>query len=155
MNQQLSDWASIAEIISGVAVVATLIFLVIGINENTNVTRALVYADTLDGLNEFESNINQNADLSRIWRAFIDGETTTLEALDRSRLISILTTMFRNYEKAYFTSQYDLLGESEWDRFERLICINFGRIEPIDMVETVTSILTDDFAAYIAQSCVE
>lgn len=31
MNLKLSDWASIAEIVSGIAVVATLIFLIRGI----------------------------------------------------------------------------------------------------------------------------
>ena len=35
MNQKLSDWASIAEIISGVAVVVTLIFLLVELRENT------------------------------------------------------------------------------------------------------------------------
>ena len=40
MKQKLSEWASIAEIVSGIAVVITLVFLIFGIRENTEVTRA-------------------------------------------------------------------------------------------------------------------
>ena len=40
MNQKLSDWASLAEIVSAVAVVATLIFLIIEIRGNSEAIRA-------------------------------------------------------------------------------------------------------------------
>ncbi len=40
MNQKLSDWASIAEIVSGVAIVVTLIVLILQVQGNTDELRA-------------------------------------------------------------------------------------------------------------------
>ena len=57
MNQKLSDWASIAEIISGIAVVVTLIFLIAGIRENTAVLRGSSYSNTLESLNQLQASI--------------------------------------------------------------------------------------------------
>jgi hypothetical protein len=39
MNKKLSDWASIAEIVSGVAAEIALIFLIVGIRSNSEMTR--------------------------------------------------------------------------------------------------------------------
>jgi hypothetical protein len=43
MAVKLSDWANVAEVVSGVAVVITLIFLILSIRENTEITRAAAY----------------------------------------------------------------------------------------------------------------
>ena len=45
MNQKLADWASIAEIISGIAVVVTLIVLIVEVRDNTEVLRVSAYND--------------------------------------------------------------------------------------------------------------
>ena len=45
MNQKLSDWASIAEIVSSVAVVVTLIILIIEIRGNSEAVRADMLAN--------------------------------------------------------------------------------------------------------------
>lgn len=50
---KLSGWASIAEIISGTAVLITLVFLVFGIRENTEITRAAAYDRNIDSLNQW------------------------------------------------------------------------------------------------------
>jgi hypothetical protein len=81
---KLSDWAGIAEIFSGIAVVVTLVFLIIGIRENTEVTRAATYADLLDGLNEYSMQVAANLGTGRensSWR-----ESHPLENGARGRL---------------------------------------------------------------------
>jgi len=64
MNQKLSDLASLAEIVSGVAVVVTLVFLVIGIRDNADVTRFSVYSDLLNEINENERARINNPELA-------------------------------------------------------------------------------------------
>ena len=66
MNQKLSDWASIAEIVSGVAVVITLIFLIVGIRENTNVVRASAFSDNLSAFNDFSMTVAADAELRAV-----------------------------------------------------------------------------------------
>ncbi len=56
MNQKLSDWASAAEIIASIAVVITLIILILGIRENTEVVRAGSYNDLLGNVDHQACN---------------------------------------------------------------------------------------------------
>ena len=148
MSQKLSSWASIAEIGSGIAVVVTLIFLIIGIQENTSVTRASVYASSLDSLNEFESTILTDPELSRIYVAYLNN-TGDLDSGDADRLNLIVAILFRIYEKAYYSEQYELMGEEEWGRFERLICVNYARAEAAGQAGIIRDLMTEDFMGFI------
>jgi hypothetical protein len=46
-----------------------------------------------------------------------------------------------------------VFGENEWERFSRLIFINFRRVETADMVDDMTIILTDDFKSFALATC--
>jgi hypothetical protein len=70
MKRSLMEWASIAEIVSCVAVIVTLVFLIQGIQENTDVT-ASSYERSIEGLIEFEGLTVQYPELSDIWFAYI------------------------------------------------------------------------------------
>jgi len=86
MNQKLADWASIAEILSGIAVVITLIVLVVGVRENTEVVRASMFDSIVDKMNGFQATVATDPDLLRIWTAYVEGSATDLDEIDRQRL---------------------------------------------------------------------
>ena len=111
MNQKLSDWASIAEILSGIAVVVTLIVLIIGIRDNTDSVRASTYADSLDRLNDFQMDVLVDPDALRVWDAYTKSEASGLDGLDAQRLTIVVLTLFRTLENSYFAARYNLLGE--------------------------------------------
>ena len=148
---KLSHWASVAEIVSGIAVVVTLVFLVLGIRENTQVTRASMYSDLMDGLNEYSMAIADNPDLSRIWLAFMSFETEDLDPSDFPRLTNIVQTMFRNWESAWYSRRYGVMGEEEWARVERLLCPGWERSQSADV--GLRSFLTEPFFHYIETNC--
>ncbi len=152
MNQKLSDWASIAEILSGVAVVATLIFLIVGIRENTEVTRAAAYGGLVTGLNDIGMMIAQDEALAGIWQSYREGDSEELSDDEEFRLRTLLRNMWRVYEWAYYSNQYDTLGSAEWDRFESAICANRGNSEQAQW-SYIESILTEEFSAYIGGNC--
>ena len=122
MNQKLSDWASIAEVVSSVAVVITLVFLVLGIRENTATTRAEVYANLIDSINELESQRLGDTELDAHWRLFRNGQASTLDEDDYRQLTQYSMILARNYEKAYYSHVYGIIGANEWERFELAIC---------------------------------
>jgi len=72
MNQKLSDWASIAEIISGIAVLVTLVFLVLEIRAGTNVTRASMYGDILDSLVENRTLRIEDSEFDSLVQQFLE-----------------------------------------------------------------------------------
>lgn len=148
---KLSDWSSIAEIISGIAVVVTLIVLIVEVRDNTEVLRVSAYNDNLDSLNEFGAMVSRDADSARIWRALISEETVDLDEIDRRRLTDWLFILFRNYEKAYFSEQSGLIGREEWSRFNTNICNFFELSQSAGIDFTIP--LTQEFSGYVADSC--
>ena len=163
MDQKLSNWASVAEIASSAAVVATLVILIFGIAENTSVTRASVYANTIDTLNQFEVAMLADPELSRIYRQFSrllqldDDDVGRITREDAERMVSMIHILFRNYEKAYYTRQYGLLGEEEWSRFQRAICLNLERMRTLDrgMAGFLNIVVTREFSSYVLATCAE
>ncbi len=67
--------------------------------------------------------------------------------------------MWRNYEKAYFSREYDVLGEAEWNRFIQAMCINYERVRAFnlatgqDVIEGRTGSLTAEFRDYFFDAC--
>ena len=155
MNQKLSDWASIAEVVSGIAVVVTLVFLIVGISENTEVTRASMFSNSIESLNGLGRSMIEDPDLSQIWGAFRDGQTADLTEIDQDRLLLIIEHLFRSYDSAFSMQNYDLFGDNEWGRFQQNICINYERANDAGLDGIVRSIATPEFLSYLQASCVE
>jgi hypothetical protein len=154
MNLKLSDWASIAEIVSGIAVVVSLIFLIVGIRENTEVMRAAAYDRNIDALNATRAQIIADDEQARLWLAYETGQASNLESVDRLQLNTTINMVFGNYEKAYFNRKYGVLGESEFTRYERQICINFKRLDDLpDLKADMATVVTVEFLDYIESLC--
>jgi len=98
---KLSDWASLAEVCSGVGVVITLIFLILGIRDNTDITRVSVYTDLVESISEWERDIYRDPELARLSGAFFGGQTSSLNELDQRRLRNMVQNLFRTYERAF------------------------------------------------------
>ena len=154
MNQKLSEWASVAEIVSGVAVVLTLIFLAVGIRENTEITRAAAYDRSIDSLNQWRLGVMQDESLVRVWVAYLERDVPNLTKEDYFRLGLLLNTQWGVYEKSYFANQYGILGPAEWSRFEKNICIAYdGTHEANVWNEIISDRLTEEFLNYAISLC--
>ena len=153
---KLEKWALIAEIVSGVAVLITLAVLIVGIRENTAITRVSVYGDLMEAINEIDRLAIADPELDRVISTFFEGSTETLTESERRTVQTYLGTVFKNYERAYFSREYDVIGDAEWERFERLICANSRRGKQIgaDFVRD-GEFLTAAFREYVAASCAD
>jgi hypothetical protein len=145
--------ALVAEVVSGVAVVLTLVFLAVSIRANTAVTRAAAYEDLLDSINQFNLAIVNDAELAAIWTAFRTGRADELDEQASTRLILMARVLFRSYEAAYFFREYGILGRAEWERFGTTICSTYANTTSTFWPD-VRSVLSSDFAAYIEGDCV-
>jgi len=155
MNKKLSDWASIAEIVSGVAVVVTLIFLLLGIQANTAATQATVYSSIIDSVNGIQQSLYEDPELSRLYDAYVDRRTAELEEADQRRVRRIAASILRVYEKAYFGREYGVIGDAEWQRTQGAICLHRGWSESAGMGVTQSPVLTEEFREFIATVCVD
>ena len=153
MNQKLSDWASIAEIVASIAVVVTLIMLMIDVRENTEVVRSNSYDDLLGDVNEQALVIAQDERLIHIWRLYQVGAVAELTDEERLTLLILVRSTFRIFEKAYFAHQYGTVGEREYERFDRQACLHFGRTRA-DLWVEIKQVLSDDYWEHVENICV-
>jgi hypothetical protein len=151
MKPNLSEWANLAEIASGIAVVVSLVFLILGIQENTDVTRFSVYANLIDEINENERIKLANPELGVLWDAYINQATRDLSAEDLSRVRWQTALVLRSYEKAFFARKYGVIGDAEWGRFERLICVHDANVQAAGI--TLEPIFASEFMNYIKTEC--
>ena len=153
MKLKLSDWASIAEIVSGAAVIVTLIILIIGVRDNTQTVRASAYSENRNAMNSFQTEILTDQDALRVWDAYVTQETAELDQLDRQRLTLIVLSFFRIYEDAYNLDQYGYLGDQEWQRFDRNICFWFERARSANISDVLQDTMTRGFFEYVSEAC--
>ena len=152
MNQKLSDWASLAEIIASVAVVFTLIMLMIDVRENTEVVRSNSYDDLLGDVNEQAFIIAQDERLMRIWRLYNTGAAGELTDEERFTLLVLLRSTFRTFEKAFFAYQYGTVGDREYERFDRQDCNHFER-SGSGLWNQIKQVLSDDYWTHVEAIC--
>ena len=153
MNQKLSDWASIAEIVSGIAVVVTLVFLVFGIRENTEITRAAAYERNIDSMNEWRMWLSSDDEMREAYQSFLAGRLGELTE-DQEALVGwAVNVVWAIYEKTYFANQYGTLGESEWERTERNICFIYDRFGDRMESQILGQRSTKEFADYVRNLC--
>ena len=81
---------AIGEVIGGVAVIATLIFLSFQIRSSTQATRAQIAQDGIDATNRWRTSIYEDAELHDIWRRGIEGKE--LNESERKRYETVMTS---------------------------------------------------------------
>jgi hypothetical protein len=125
MNLKLSEWASIADIMSAMAVVITLIVLIAGIRDNTEVVRASMYSDLADQINEGSRMLVVNDQLFGLYLAGITGRTDNLNPAQKERLFLAIQQALQIVDTAYTMFSYGLLSENEWSRFQGDLCFGY------------------------------
>ena len=153
MKLRLSEWASIAEIVSGIAVVVTLVFLIFGIRENTEVTRAATFDRNMESINELRGWIVNDPRLAESWFAYYEHHAGDLDEQDRRQLIMAVITNFGVYEKSYYAHKSGLIGGPEWERFETQICTQRENSSLAGFLRLVLDSLTVEFQNEIEQLC--
>jgi hypothetical protein len=150
MNEKLSDWASIAEIVSGIAVVITIVFLVVGIRENTNATQAVAFADLQAEFNRLNESQLDDPALAHLWVNRFDARVTDkLNAEEFSRLVLMNRMIFRLFESAYYARKKGSLDDAQWNRFLFAMCGNF-RDQSEAVWKDTSFILSDEFNSFLA-----
>jgi len=155
VNKKLSDWASIAGIISGLAVVATLAFLAIEMRGNTNAMQAQTFQALMQEINDYRSYLSE-PDWVDSREKFDTEGWERLTAREKQTVRIPFLVLWGIYESAYYANERGVLGEREWIRFELAICRQYSSgadlWEPKDATP-ITLLLTPDFVQYIAGSC--
>jgi hypothetical protein len=154
MKLKLQDWSHVADIVSGIAILFTLIFLIVEVRENTDIVRAGAYDRNLDSLNDVKAILAENPQLAKNYQAVDRGEWGDLSADDQFQIRVVFEMFFGVYEKTYFAKKYGHLGDSEWGRIQRQVCLHYDRVSRnVDMISGMQIVMTDEFFDYVVESC--
>ncbi len=155
-RQKLRNLALIAEVISGITIVVTLLFLAMEMRSNTEAVRAQTYQVLMAELNNWRALFIEDPSLNEAIENIdaVGWENLGMRERRRSWMREIM--IWSIYESAYFANLRDVLGELEWARFERQICHRFnlsGLMWDPPRVMTVKPVLTPHFAEYVEATC--
>ena len=113
MNQKLSDWASIAEIASSVAVVVTLIVLVVEVRGNTEAIRAQTAQATFGASTESFYYPEGNVALAKAELEGLDALTPD----ERAHAVALVSAIFNAFDNNYYQYRQGNLDEEVHDAY--------------------------------------
>ncbi len=120
-KEKLKVWALAAEVISGIAVVVTLVFLVFGMRSNTSATQAQTYQLLMQEMNAYRTLFTEPG-MAAIVVKFEQQGWDSLDPGEQRQLYATATIRWGYYESAYYANKRGVLGDSEWHRFEQAYC---------------------------------
>ena len=130
-NDRLKKWALISEIIGGIAVVVSLVFLILEIKHNTREsqlnTQAIeisVYNDLISNIMSINENIIEEGDFAEIVVKANNGDE--LSKVESMRYGSQLMNLLRHGDVAYFQYKKDAI---DTDRLRSIIAIIRGKFK--------------------------
>ena len=137
----------VAEIVSGVAVVITLVFLVVEVRGNSDLIRANAFNRSMESLNELRMLIATDEENLAVMR-----EHWGIDSEDELRRQLLVVSLWSIYEKTYYSPKYGLVGQAEWERFDTRIC-RYIEIREDYWRFNVSVFLTEEFRNYVIDRC--
>lgn len=146
---RLSDWASIAEIGSALAVVASLLYVGYEIQQNTKVSFASnrqAVATRAQDLALFSADIDINRLISGP-----DGDDVELSERDANNLTAYVGALLRSSEEAYLLYRDGLLDEEYWMTRAgvMLTILRSARARQVYFQTRDSGFYTDDFVDWV------
>ena len=109
----LADLSSLGSFISGVAVLASLIFVGFQLRQNTQAVRATASQAHAQNLQQIVTPIVESGEVARLWRlGLFNFETLTDD--ERVRFIAYTSGLYRFYESARLQWRHGQLDSEHW-----------------------------------------
>src|SRR5437660_10388003 len=110
------NWEAInatAQIVSSVAVVASLWYLAIQVNRSTRIAKLTAHDAAATALRDVTKQFSENVEIARIWRVGLEN-LDALSADDRARFYHAAFQFLKAMETIHFHYIYGLMDEQIW-----------------------------------------
>ena len=153
MKERLQEFALIAEIVSAVAIVVSLIFVGFQIRENTTSNYALSYDQLLAATIEWNLSFANNPDTMAAFQDWVNSEdpSTSLDSIEADRGARIAQSIGQLYERAYFARFYGRLADNEWARYHRRLCTFFNSAQIAPKIDD--TMFSPELLRYASEEC--
>jgi len=125
-KSSLQEWSAVAEILSSVAVLATLVFFVLEIKQTNDAVRANTYQDMAAMIVDFNAQFFENPEVAEFIErtASEDYELTAIEAI---RLRAMISAQYRMMVNVYFQYTVGTITEQRMKSLLYPAVLNFRR----------------------------
>jgi hypothetical protein len=122
----LQDWSAIAEILSSVAVLATLVFFVVEIRQTNDAVRANTYQGMAAMTVDFNAQFFENPEVSE-FIAKTASENYKLSASEAIRLRAMISASYRMMNNVWFQYEVGTISEQQLESLLYPAVLNFQR----------------------------
>jgi hypothetical protein len=121
MTQALSDWASIAEIVSAIAIVASLLFVGLEVRGNTRTARATMLQQSVGYDILLLNQLASDRQLANDFTTFMYQGFGAVDEANRSRVDYQFAGMVRHWENLYLQHCAGYLSDEAWAARRQII----------------------------------
>ena len=112
----IENLANYAEVIGGIAVLVSLIYLGFQVRSNTRSSLSQTNMMTHESLANISLEIGKDAELSSLVRRGLLGYNE-LDVDERFQFLTLLTSLFRRYENVFYQNEKGLLENELWQGY--------------------------------------
>ena len=116
----LQDWGSIGELVGGVAVIASLVYVGLQVRQNTSAVRANSAQSFTDSINSVQLSVTSSGETAHAWLRFNE-EPGSLTAIDRVILDTLALAAFQTYDSGLLQAKLGSLDSDTRDMIYRRI----------------------------------
>ena len=122
----LSDLASIGSLMSGVAVLVSLVYLASQVRQGTKATRSAIHQNILTGWFGAANLVAEHAEVFAKGLS-ADGEKfAALSDAEKLVFVTVAMAMFRHYENVFLQNQEGYVRSEDWDAWNNHLLMYFG-----------------------------
>lgn len=144
----LSQLADLGELLGGVAVVASLVYLAVQIRQNTKTVRASTLHENTDLWSALFLRLAE-PDLARAYVAGMAGQAD-IRPLHYTQFFFVCRSMFLAFENQYYQVRHGVLDPEAYAGYERSISTQFLAFRGFRIWwETNRSVFSPDFVAHV------
>ena len=122
----LDQLASIGEIIGGIAVVISLVYLAIQIRSNTETERTSTYQSIVSDFGALNNTMASTPELSHMFVQAMENYHQ-LSSDQKARISQVFFQCFRYFENMFYQHQKGYLDDEVWTGWKRLMLTYYSR----------------------------
>ena len=137
--------AAIAEIISAVAVIVSLLYVGYEVRQNTAAVKSTAFQSINDAEDLFWQSISGDAELSALWEAGMEGGLEALEPAQRSQYTITVRHMIYLYQNVHYQQRKGVVDDELWSAWLASLDEHLAKKGFNDVLNDTKSHLSDPF----------
>ena len=143
----VNEWLTLT---ANIGVLAGIIFLAVEIQQNTALSRASAYRDTIQEISDWRENLMADPSLRNCFSQYQQNGYDSIDNTECGGVFYLINNIIGTYETAFFDRQYGFIGEAEWSRLSSSACRHYLTAKEHG---PNLNFITDDFREFLETNC--